>query len=263
MTSLNNNLSSIYNNLYTFFDYRGLIPLEEKLDDDKFIKHIYNNEYFIINTISKKIIDKIDNNEDNADNKDNIIKEIKSNLTNNKYINDKNYKITYIVLFHYSTDINAKTPEFKKIINILSKTPFLYDIILITKNVLSTHVKNFIKTINNKPSANINSKNLKCLVNHNANLCNCFKLNIYMYIYDLFTIIIPKHILSNKHEILNSSETSNLLNNILFSKLSSLPKIKIHDPQIIWSSGNIGDVVCITRNNDVSGKSLYYRVITN
>jgi DNA-directed RNA polymerase subunit H (RpoH/RPB5) len=84
-----------------------------------------------------------------------------------------------------------------------------------------------------------------------------------MYVYDLFAIIIPKHILSNEHKILPHKEVDNLLNKILFCKKNNLPKIKISDPQIIWSSGKVGDVVCITRNSDISGLSLYYRVITH
>ena len=257
MASLNNNLSSIYNNLYTFFKYRKLIPLDDKLDDDEFIKHIYNNEYFIINTITESTVN------DSDIEKDDIISEIKENVNNSKYNNKENYKVTYVILFHYSTDINAKTPEFKKIISLIDKNPFLYDIILITKNSLSTHVKNYIKTINNKVFPSVIIKNPSCKSKHNVNLCNCFKLNIFMYVYDLFAIIIPRHILSNEHKILPTEEVDHLLNNVLFCKKNNLPKIKINDPQIIWSSGKVGDVVCITRNNDISGLSLYYRVITH
>ncbi len=101
MTSLNSTLSSIYNNLYTFFEYRRLTPLDAKLDDSTFIKNIYNNEYFIINTVSN-----IQNLSDDEK------KEIKENISNTKYKNDKHYKITYVVIFHYSSEINSKTPEF-------------------------------------------------------------------------------------------------------------------------------------------------------
>mgnify|MGYP001593293193 CR=1 FL=1 len=247
MTSLNNTLSNIYNNLYTFFEYRELTPLDKQIHNDEFIKHIYNNEYFIINTIS------------NLQNlNENDRKEIKENLTNMKYKNDKNFKITYIVIFHYSNEINSKTPEFKKIISTLSKTNMLYDIIIITRYSLATHVKNYIKTINNKP---FDIKNNTCNLTHSS-LCNCFKLNIYTYVYNLFIIIIPKHILSNKHTILSKEEGQHILDNVLLCKKSNLPKIKIHDPQIIWSPGNIGDIVKILRNDDVSAQSIYYRLIT-
>jgi hypothetical protein len=136
MTSLNNTLYSIYNNLYIFFNYRNLIPLDSKLEYDEFIKYIYNNEYCLIHTVDNHISDPDE------------IKEIKDNIYNLKYKNTKNYKITYILLFHHSTEVYSKSPEIKKILNILNKTPFLYNIIIITKNMLSTHVKNYISIKN-------------------------------------------------------------------------------------------------------------------
>lgn len=223
MTNSNYTLTIIYNNLYTYFNYKKLIPLDNKINDNDFIKHIYNNEYFTITTITNNY---------NSDD----IKEINDNLDNINYKNDKNYKVTFILLFHYNTELYSKTQDLKKIINTFKKNPFKYDIILITKNEISTHVKNYIDSIKNK-------------------------LTIINYTYKLFTIIIPKHILSNKHEILSKEEEDKLLNTVLFCKKINLPKIKLSDPQIIWSSGKISDVVCITRYDDISGLSLYYRVI--
>jgi DNA-directed RNA polymerase subunit H (RpoH/RPB5) len=223
MTNSNYTLTIIYNNLYTYFNYKKLIPLDEKINDDDFIKHIYNNEYFTIPTITSNY---------NSDD----IKEIKDNLDNINYKNEKNYKLTYILLFHYNSELYSKTQDLKKIINTFKKNPFKYEIMLITKNQISTHVKNYIDSIKTK-------------------------LSIINYTYKLFTIIIPKHILSNKHEILSKEEEENILNNVLFCKKSNLPKIKLSDPQIIWSSGKIGDIVCITRYDDISGLALYYRII--
>ena len=223
MTNSNYTLTIIYNNLYTYFNYKKLIPLDEKINDDDFIKHIYNNEYFTIPTITSNY---------NSDD----IKEIRDNLDNINYKNEKNYKLTYILLFHYNSELYSKTQDLKKIINTFKKNPFKYEIMLITKNQISTHVKNYIDSIKTK-------------------------LIIINYTYKLFTIIIPKHILSNKHEILSKEEEEKILNNVLFCKKSNLPKIKLSDPQIIWSSGKIGDIVCITRYDDISGLALYYRII--
>jgi DNA-directed RNA polymerase subunit H (RpoH/RPB5) len=223
MTNSNYTLTIIYNNLYTYFNYKKLIPLDEKINDDDFIKHIYNNEYFTIPTITSNY---------NSDD----IKEIRDNLDNINYKNEKNYKLTYILLFHYNSELYSKTQDLKKIINTFKKNPFKYEIMLITKNQISTHVKNYIDSIKTK-------------------------LSIINYTYKLFTIIIPKHILSNKHEILSKEEEEKILNNVLFCKKSNLPKIKLSDPQIIWSSGKIGDIVCITRYDDISGLALYYRII--
>lgn len=245
MSSLNNTISTIYNNLYTFFEYRNLVPLDEKLDNDEFIKHIYNNEYFLIHTVNGNI----------TDNETKL--EIRDNLTNLKYNNkNKLYKITYVVLFHYATDIHSKSPEFKKIMNLLSKTPFLYNVIVITKNSLSTHVKNFIATINNKKFENLNTTECNCGYNY----CSCLKLQIFTYEYERFTFIVPNHILANKHRILSYEEETELIETILTNK-SKFPVIKIYDPLIIWSSGIVNNIVEITRNDDITGKSLYYRVI--
>ena len=225
MTNSNYTLTVIYNNLYTYFNYKKLIPLDDKINDNEFIKHIYNNEYFTITTIEDKYTKE-------------EIKEIKDNLENTNYKNEKQYKLTYILLFHYNSELYSKTQDLKKILNLFKKKTFQYDIILITKNEISTHVKNFIDTIKNK-------------------------LHINNYTYKLFTIIIPKHILSNKHDIVLKENEEELLNNVLMCKKANLPKIKISDPQIIWSSGKIGDIVCITRYDDISGITLYYRVIVN
>lgn len=244
MTSLNNTLYSIYNNLYIFFNYRNLTSLDPKLEYDEFIKYIYNNEYCLIHTVNNKITDAKE------------LNEIKSNIYNLKYKNTKNIKITYILLFHHSTEVYSKSPEIKKILNILSKTPFLYNIMIITKNTLSTHVKNYISNINNKKLENITNKSCSC----NYNYCDCTKLNIFTYEYDRFTFIIPNHILYNKHRILTFEEEQEILENLYITK-SKLPIILISDPPIIWSSGIVGNIVEITRNDDITGMSLYYRVI--
>ena len=244
MASVNNTLYSIYNNLYTFFNYRNLKPLDTKFEYDEFIKHIYNNEYCLIHTVNGNITDKEE------------LEEIKKNIYNLKYKNTKNYKITHVLLFHHSTEIHSKSPEIKKILNLLSKTPFLYNIILITKNTLSTHVKNFIASVNNKKLENIHITNCPCEYTY----CECFKLKIFTYEYDRFSFIIPNHILYNKHRILNSDEEKEILDNLYITK-SKLPIILITDPTIIWSSGIVGNIVEITRNDDITGISLYYRVI--
>ena len=247
MSSLNNTISAIYNNLHTFFEYRNLTPLDDKLDNDEFIKHIYNNEYFLMHTVCGDI-------------KDEIVKsEIKNNLTNMKYKNKEAipYKITYVILFHYATDIHSKSPEFKKIMSMLSKTPFLYNVIVITKNTLSTHVKNYISTINNKRFENISS-DAECPCQYAY--CNCLKLQIFTYEYERFTFIIPNHILSSKHKIIGYEDEQKLLEQLLINK-SKFPVIKVNDPQIIWSPGIAGNIVEITRNDEITGMSIYYRVI--
>jgi DNA-directed RNA polymerase subunit H (RpoH/RPB5) len=122
--------------------------------------------------------------------------------------------------------------------------------------MLSTHVKNYISTINNKKLENTNITTCLCEYNY----CECLKLKIFTYEYDRFSFIIPNHILYNKHRILNFEEEKDILDNLYITK-AKLPIILISDPTIIWSSGIVGNIVEITRNDDITGMSLYYRVI--
>lgn len=223
MSNLNYTLSKIYNNLFTFFKYKKLISLDEQINDTEFIKEIFNNEYFIIKTVPNSYTETEQ-------------EEIKNNLTNSKYTNTNNYELTYYIIFHYKSDIYLKTQELKKILIKLKNTIFSYRIVLITKVSVSTHVQTFINSIKSK-------------------------MSIINYTYKLFTIIIPNHILSNKHEILNNDDAENLLNNVLLCKRHNLPKIKLNDPQIIWSPGKINDIVKIIRHDDITGLSIYYRII--
>lgn len=224
MSNLNYTLSKIYNNLFIYYNYKNEVPLDNKIEDSEFIKNIFNNEYFIIKTVSQNY------NEEQI----NIIKE---NINNSKFSNNT-FQITYYIIFHYNSELYMKTQELKKVLIKLKNTPFKYNIILITKNSISTHVQTFIDSMKSK-------------------------ISIINYPYKLFTIIIPNHILSNKHEILSEDDANNLLNNILLCKKINLPKIRLNDPQIIWSPGKVNDIVKITRYDDITGISIYYRVIIN
>lgn len=222
MSNLNYALSKIYNNLFIYFNYKQLIPIDEQIEDSNFIENIFNNEYFIVRTASNKY-----NNEE--------INIIKENIDNPKFSNNT-LKITYYIIFHYKSEIYSKTQELKKVLIKLKNIPFRYNIVLITKNVISTHVNTFIQSVKSK-------------------------MSIINYPYKLFTIIIPNHSLSNKHEILTDEESEHLLNNVLLCKKHNLPKIRLFDPQIIWSPGKLNDIVKITRHDDITCISIYYRVI--
>ncbi len=223
MSNMNYALSKIYNNIFTYFNYKNLVPLDEQLSDSEFIKNIFNNEYFIIKTVPSEY---------SFEQRDII----KNNFNNSSFSVNEQYNITYYIIFHYNSDIYLKTQELKKILIKLKNTVFSYNIVLITKNNVSTHVQTFLDTIKSK-------------------------MSVINYTYKLFTIIIPEHILSNKHEILSKNDADDLLNNVLLCKLHNLPKIKLNDPQIIWSPGQINDIVKITRYDDITGISIYYRVI--
>jgi DNA-directed RNA polymerase subunit H len=63
-----------------------------------------------------------------------------------------------------------------------------------------------------------------------------------------------------KHEILPEDIKRALLERLGVSE-RSLPKIKVSDPAVKAIGAKKGDVIKITRNSPVSGKSIYYRVV--
>ena len=245
MSSLNNTLIKVYNNLFSFFEYRDLICLSDKLNDDDFVMYIYNNDFIVLNTIKSKYVP------------DGDIKNVKNNINNSKYDNSKTkYKITFIVLFYHSTSVHLKTQDFKKIVGNLSNTNMLYDIIFITKDDLNTHIGNFIKDTNGKAF----DQKVECLYEHEERFCNCNKLNLYTYTYNNFIIIIPNHILVPKYNVLDKEEEIDLLNTINIKKIN-LPKIKRSDPMVIWSKAIAGNIIKVYRTDDVAGNSIYYRIV--
>ncbi len=178
-----------------------------------------------------------------------------------KITNSKNKdKYTYIVLYHFITSEILKAIDIKKIIAKINQeakgNPL--DIILITQNTTSTHVSNFIKEQNAK--AEINEDITECLYEHDEKYCNCRKTNIYSFTYSNFIIDITKHILVPKYTVLTKSQENKLLNDLNIKK-GNLPKIKKSDPMVVWSNGNIGDIMKFIRKEEVTGESIYYRVI--
>ena len=71
---------------------------------------------------------------------------------------------------------------------------------------------------------------------------------------------ITKHTLVPKHDKLSDEDVIKLLNYYNITKVQ-MPKINITDPVIRYYNMKIGDVCKITRFNNTSGESIYYRVV--
>ena len=71
---------------------------------------------------------------------------------------------------------------------------------------------------------------------------------------------ITKHTLVPKHEKLSVEEINKLLKHYNVTK-AQLPKINITDPVIRYYNITFGDICKITRYNNASGESIYYRVV--
>jgi len=235
-------LINIYDNIYNFIQKNKLQPIEDKLSNNtKFYEKINNNKYLSIAAISnhfnddeKKEIEKNIEIFSHYKNTDSIsVSDIKKkhNITNDLE------KIIYILLLHNESEYDSKTANFKSLINTI-KYPNC-NIITISKNSLSTHV--------NKQIVELSTDTKK----------------IFSYTYDKFKFLVFNHVLCSPHTILTKDEEYNLLNKILRKKKNNLPKIKITDPQAIWIGAEIGNVIRIDRDSEITGKSVYYRVVIN
>lgn len=186
-------------------------------------------------------------------------------------INSKWKKNTYIILYHFITSDILKAADVKKIISKITKdnldtegekTPF--DIIIITQNPVSTHVSNYIREFQSKYKElnenNSTASDVECLFDHEKIHCNCWKNNIYCYTYTNFIITVPKHVLVPEYKVLNGEERTEVIST-LFTRKAKLPKIKRNDPCVIWSHAIAGDIIEFDRNDEVTGKSIYYRIV--
>ncbi len=69
------------------------------------------------------------------------------------------------------------------------------------------------------------------------------------------------HFLVPKHEILSEKEKEEVLKKYNISE-KQLPKILYSDPIIKEIGAKVGDLIKITRNSRVAGKTIYYRLVS-
>jgi DNA-directed RNA polymerase subunit H (RpoH/RPB5) len=224
MSSPNETLSQVYQNIFKFMVYRGLTPVDHQLDTAAFIEEIYNNDYIVIQAKQK-------------------IHEV----------GEVQWKPVKIVLLHHAAQQTMKAQDFKKIINHFTEK--WLDIMFITQGQMSTHVSNHIIELNSKPKV----MDLKC-VTHEERFCNCGKNTIYTYRYMRFIIEIPKHVMVPNYETLNRQQEVALLEELRCKK-HNLPGIQRSDPMVVWSTAIKGSIIKIDRVDDVSGRSVYYRIV--
>ncbi|MCD6367859.1 MAG: DNA-directed RNA polymerase subunit H [Candidatus Aenigmarchaeota archaeon] len=71
---------------------------------------------------------------------------------------------------------------------------------------------------------------------------------------------VTDHVLVPQHEILSEDEKQKLLKTLNISE-KQLPKILESDPVVKEIGAKVGDVIKITRDSPVAGKSIYYRIV--
>ena len=72
-------------------------------------------------------------------------------------------------------------------------------------------------------------------------------------------IDVSKHELVPKHEVISEKEKEELIKK--YGSLKNFPRIYSTDPQVKLLKAKPGDVIKITRFNEVTGESIYYRVV--
>lgn len=157
--------------------------------------------------------------------------------------------------------------EFEKEHGVIEKNKELYIILLYDKKLLSTFLNKImskVKSLSNNPKSIImlSSGVIKTQTRMNKLIVDTKSIkSIDMYdSRKIMGTIIPKRLLVPKHEILSLEES------IKYFKTqrvvaSNIPKIGIHDPQIIWLGAQMSQICKITRYSMISGISIYYRIV--
>lgn len=137
-----------------------------------------------------------------------------------------------LYLFKPDSKVIGSTTEFKKILDRYSKD---HTLIMITKVELNVYRKKSVKQYTH--------------------------LDVRNYLHKHFMIEINKGPLCSKHTVLTPDEVNAMCYNI-YAHGHSLPAIFETDPQNIWIGGEIGRIVKIEPNSEITGRKIQYRIIT-
>ena len=72
-------------------------------------------------------------------------------------------------------------------------------------------------------------------------------------------IDVSRHELVPKHEIISAKEKEELIKK--YGSLKNFPRIYSTDPQVKLLNAKPGDIIKITRYSEITGESVYYRVV--
>lgn len=230
MNNTNQQLYTIYNNAQRFYDYRGLVNIDEPLDQDKFIKTIQKDKYIILSSVNRS--DVVNEAGEIDSGKMNSIKE-KINSHNEKS-KSQVFTMTNILLVYPGTECESKRANMIKLINHIRYPNS--NVIIITPTKITSGV----------------SKGLQSLSSHKEHKGHTFKA----FTYTLLNSIIPEYDLAPKYEILTSDQIKELSN--WFVEIDSLPKIFEHDPQMVWIGASVGDIIKYTFLSEVTIEGVGY-----
>jgi DNA-directed RNA polymerase subunit H (RpoH/RPB5) len=144
----------------------------------------------------------------------------------------KKNKTILIYLFDKSSKYTATSAELKKLLN---KIKISCNVILIVYKPLGVYGRRVIQKFKS--------------------------LNVFVYLHEIFDLVIPNGPLCYPHRVMSREEVLRLTNDDLCCYLTNLPKILDEDSQCIWIGAEIGDVVEITMLGDSAGETIQYRVV--
>lgn len=144
-----------------------------------------------------------------------------------------------IIIFLIAPGSNyaTKSADFKKLMKWVPKTNDRVEVLFISENVLTRHIKNQLIEIK-RSSKNISYED---------------------HVYGIFLIETPKHESVPRHEIVSEKEINEFCETFYTSR-DKFPKIMQSDPQAVWLGLYPGNCVKIYRVSETAGIAPVYRL---
>ena len=203
MNNTNQQLFSIYQNIFVFYKYRNLISVDEPLTQADFAKKIQKYKYNLLSAIDSSHADEVSS----------IAKYI-DNF--NEKSSSRDIQVTHILLIYPGTECESKRANMMKFVNHVRYPDSM--VLIITPTKLSNSV----------------IKGLVGLASTKEHKHHTFKA----YTYTLLNAILPEHKYVPQYKILSDEEISELNLNA-----DMLPKRFEDDPQMVWIGAKVGQII--------------------
>ncbi len=159
----------------------------------------------------------------------------------------------HMVLIAPGHDYASKSPKFKNLLVNLPVATQPLEIIVITSDGITPHIRKVIEEHNMKTA--------KVIANRKPNETVVNTGTIYEYDYSHFVIETPKHNSCELHEIMTTAYVAEFCDKYYMAK-EDFSKITAGDSQAIWLGLRPGMVVKVTRSSKCAGVSTTYRTCT-
>jgi len=131
MNNINQHLYAIYQNIISFYDYRGLVPLSKELNQDGFIKAIQKDKYLILASVNKS---------DVAGESGKIDQQKLASA-------EDKHRVTVVLLVYPNTECESKRAIMLKMLNRIAYPNV--DVLIITSIKVSTSISKGLHAMSN------------------------------------------------------------------------------------------------------------------